>query len=1073
MAVLNSDQRRLLETTVLKAREEAERAVTAALKTLAVDQAEAFSTMADAARRLRVLLRAEARRLGDPLEKNRENPYPLLVAEGAYEQWHRMLFARFLAENGLLRHPEGMPVTLEDCAELAPEEGAADGPELAARYAAAMLPGIFRNEDPLLQLRLVIESRLALQRLLAGLPAAAFQAEDALGWVYQFWQARRKKEVNESGRKIGGADIAPVTQLFTEPYMVQFLLHNTLGAWWVGRHPAEPLPVEMEYLRRLDDGSPAAGTFDGWPDQAADLKVLDPCCGSGHFLVTAFDLLCRFRMAEEGLDGAAAGDAVLRDNLFGLEIDPRCTQLAAFNLALAAWKAGGGYRCLPVPNVACSGLPVGDRLYQWTQLANGDPDLEASLRRLYTLFRSAPDLGSLIDPARAAATDGLFAPVWSEVNPLLEKALAKEMGRDDPAAAVFGAAAQGALRAVVMLSGSYHLVSTNVPYLLRRKQGEGLATHLAARHPAAKTDLATAFVERCAGFCLEGGVCALVTPQNWRFLSSYCDLRRALLVSQSWNIFAVLGPGAFETISGHVVNPALLIATVAAPAPRHWFVTIDVSSQPSPSEKEALLRSGALRVTTQADQLRNPDARVVLQENSDGTELFSEFAASLLGFGSGDYPRFGRCFWELPSVASGWRLQQGTVNQTKEYGGREHVILWDTQVGALSTSATLSLRGLPAWGKRGVLVSLLGDLRTTLYTGEMFDVATAVLLPRDEGYLPAMWAFSSSGEFAAAVRCIDQKMNVTNGTLVKVPFDLERWQKVAAELYPDGLPPPFSGEPTQWLFDGHPARSTDHLQVAVARLLGYQWPRQTGVQVPGCDPQPEDGLETFADPDGIVCLPAVSGEAPAEQRLRALLAAAYGQRWGAGVQEKLLAVAGFSGRRLGEWLRDGFFAQHCRLFHNRPFIWHIWDGRKDGFSALVNYHRLDRARLEKLAYRYLGDWIRTQREADTRGEAGANARLTAALALQEALKAILQGEPPYDIYVRWKPLAQQPIGWEPDLNDGVRLNIRPFCTAGILRARFTIHWKKDRGLNPDGSERINDLHPARAEREAARRTPSA
>ena len=84
------------------------------------------------------------------------------------------------------------------------------------------------------------------------------------------------------------------------------------------------------------------------------------------------------------------------------------------------------------------------------------------------------------------------------------------------------------------------------------------------------------------------------------------------------------------------------------------------------------------------------------------------------------------------------------------------------------------------------------------------------------------------------------------------------------------------------------------------------------------------------------------------------------------------------------------------------------------------------------------------------------------------LEAIREGEPPYDIYVRWKSMAEQPIGWNPDINDGVRLNIRPFVTAGVLRNKFTIHWKKDRGKNSDGSERHNDLHYTIAEKKVAR-----
>ena len=100
--------------------------------------------------------------------------------------------------------------------------------------------------------------------------------------------------------------------------------------------------------------------------------------------------------------------------------------------------------------------------------------------------------------------------------------------------------------------------------------------------------------------------------------------------------------------------------------------------------------------------------------------------------------------------------------------------------------------------------------------------------------------------------------------------------------------------------------------------------------------------------------------------------------------------------------------------------------------------------------------------------AGAEARLAAASKLRRSLELILEGEPPYDIYVRWKSLAEQPIGWDPDVNDGVRVNVRPFVEAGVLRSPFNIHWRKDRGKNPDGSERLNDLHFTNAEKRAAR-----
>lgn len=250
MSPLPSDLRTHLERTVIAAREAAERAARASLTALAVERDAPAVSMSEEQRRLRRGLRAKARQLGG----DQAAGIPLLIDEIAYQQWHRMLFARFLAENGLLMHPAGVAVTLGECAELAPEEGAADAWELAARYAAAMLPGLFPVAEPAVQVRFAAEHRLALERLLDSLPAAVFTSDDGLGWVYQFWQSKRKEEVNRSERKIGGADLAPVTQLFTEDYMVRFLLHNSLGAWWAARHPASPLLREFEYLRWNDEG---------------------------------------------------------------------------------------------------------------------------------------------------------------------------------------------------------------------------------------------------------------------------------------------------------------------------------------------------------------------------------------------------------------------------------------------------------------------------------------------------------------------------------------------------------------------------------------------------------------------------------------------------------------------------------------------------------------------------------------------------------------------------------------------------------------------------------------------------
>ncbi len=520
MSVLSGGLRRLLERAVVDGRVVAEGGAAAALSRLGVGLRDAPGHLSLEERALRNGLRARARQLGDRLELSGDPgdvwvASPLLVGEVAYEQWHRFLFARFLEVNGLLRHPEyGVPVSLEDCQELADGLGEPDGWSVAARFAAEILPGIFKPSDPAVAVRLAREDLLALERAVTGLPAEVFEAEDSLGWVYQFWQSKAKEAVNDSGRKIGGSDLSPVTQLFTEDYMVRFLLENSLGAWWAGRHPESPLLAGFEFLRFAEDGTPAAGTFVGWPETVADVSVMDPCCGSGHFLVGAFGMLWRMRAEEEGLSPAAAQDAVLAENLFGLELDPRCTQIAMFALALEAWKQGG-FRRLPVPQVACSGIPAKAPLADWTKLAEGDYQLEAALTRLHTLFADADTLGSLIDPVRASEQAGLESVDWADIAPLLDTALTSEAASSgDPATEVFGEAAAGIARAADYLSRKYTLVATNPPYLQRGKQGTTLRAAGDRDFEEARADLATMIIQRFMNSRTGGITGAFVTPQT-------------------------------------------------------------------------------------------------------------------------------------------------------------------------------------------------------------------------------------------------------------------------------------------------------------------------------------------------------------------------------------------------------------------------------------------------------------------------------------------------------------------------------------------------------------------------------
>ncbi len=1206
-SVLTSDLRNRLERAVVDARDIAEAGAAAALAALAVDHHEPFGHMTSTDRALRNALRARARQLGDQQDTSGRLNISHLISECAYEHWHRMLFARFLAENGLLIEPrDKVAISLAEAQELSKEAGT-EVWDFVGRCAQRMLPQIFRPDDPLLRISLAREYRINLEGLLDSLPEAVFTASDAMGWVYQFWQSRKKDRVNASGVKIGADEISAVTQLFTEPYMVEFLLHNTLGAWWAGKKLSArdmenttseddlrkrlALPgVTWNYLRfiRTQDGNtgcwrPAAGTFADWPATVAELKILDPCCGSGHFLVAALHHLVPIRMAEEGLSTAAAVEAVLRDNIFGLEIDERCCQLAAFALALEAWKISG-WKPLPPLNIACTGIGPQCSAEQWLKLAEesgipmpaiGGEFIKQGLLNLHELFSRASTLGSLINPANLPGH--IIAADFETIQPYLKAILEAE--KTDDGLRERAIAAAGMVKAAELLADDYTLVITNVPYLGRGKQDEILRKHLEVHYKEGKADLATAFALRCLDFCQSGsgilplevkadrterkesaseadsagtrsggaichGSVALVTPQNWLFLTTYTKLRERLLKERQWNFVARLGPGAFETIGGHVVNVSLLALTAKAPDQHHLMAGVDASAAKGCEEKAALLRGETVEATssrlgtvgtasgqtgatagkgslsavdldtgvtgvdndgavidcekrleaasnlgTRQDAAPTPTvipqarhlsgACVIRLGGAVGAGRLGDYLRAWQGIVTGDDNRFLLSHWELAGRASAWSRLQRPPEATAPFCGRSEVLRWDAGEGALHVDSRAHNFPPPSViGRSGVAVQRMGLVAATLFDGDVFNDAVAPLVPFDSKHLPAIWAFAESCGFSEAVRAVNQKVNVTPGSFHEVEFDLAYWQKVAAEKYPNGLPEPESDDPTQWLFHGFPggnveaassrfagqrqeATSTSPLQVAVARLMGYRWPAELDENMRLSTRARElvkrcDQLLQFADADGIACIPAVRGEEPAATRLLALLAAC-------GISpEQMRELAG--GVDLDQWLRESFFEQHCKLFHDRPFVWQIWDGRKrDGFQALVNYHKLcesggkGRKLLESLAYSYLGEWISRQQDGVRRGEGGAEDRLAAALELQKQLAAILAGEPPYDIFVRWKPLSQQAIGWDPDINDGVRMNIRPFLAvdlpngkkgAGVLRWKPNIKWDKDRGKEP-------------------------
>jgi hypothetical protein len=519
------------------------------------------------------------------------------------------------------------------------------------------------------------------------------------------------------------------------------------------------------------------------------------------------------------------------------------------------------------------------------------------------------------------------------------------------------------------------------------------------------------------------------------------------------------------------------------------FSGFDTHAVKSLEAKKQLLASGPLIRLGQRAQLDNPEHRLLLAQPTDQTSRLDRFVEVTQGISPGDTAMMRFCFWEMQwAPTQPWKLMQSTPDGESLYSGLSFLLRTTHALPSYPLSG-FRMCGERVWGKAGVAIGKMRDIPVALYLGHAFDANCPVLTVRRKELLAPVVAYTMSPEYKAALRLLDKKLDVAVAAMDKVPFDHEHWQRIASEKYQLGVPEPRSDDPAQWIFHGHPLAATDPLQVAVARLAGYRWPAETDTAMELADEARAwiarcDQLAEHTDDDGILCLPSVRGETPAHERLLKLLIAAWETvqpgSWKPAVLDKLLAEADCAGKSLDVWLRDKFFEQHARRFHHRPFIWHVWDGLKDGFAALVNYHRLDAKNLERLIHLYLGRWISDQEDGVRNGVDGAPTRLAAAQDLKRRLELILEGEKPYDIFVRWKPLAEQPIGWNPDLNDGVRLNIRPFMTAEVLRhnkkPKLNITWDKDRGKDVESApwfkvfkgDRINDHHLPLADKRAVR-----
>ena len=424
----------------------------------------------------------------------------------------------------------------------------------------------------------LLSANSILAKVREALTAEECSDVSVIGWLYQFYISEKKAAIEDGFKrniKASAENLPAVTQLFTPHWIVKYLVQNSLGRLWLALHPDSALRGEMEYYVPDDPEHPTP--IPVGIEKPEDIRVCDPCCGSAHMLVYAFEILY-FIYEESGYSSTEIPDLILKNNLYGLELDARAAALASFALVMKACSKSPRFLRKQIEPNICTLQAVkfsSDEIKSYIDKI-GDSLFTEPFKTTLEQFEEADNFGSLIVPALETATD-------------LEQ-IFKERGVEDDL--LYGAIHKkvlAVLKQSAYLSSRYHIVVTNPPYLGGKNMNSELKTFAEKNYPMSKSDLFAMFIERCAKMCVENGYVAMVTMQSWMFLSSYEDLRKWLLEEKTIVTMAHLGAHAFNTIGGEVVSTTAFVLSNVHIANYHGGFIRLVEGQDE-AEKEQMMK---------------------------------------------------------------------------------------------------------------------------------------------------------------------------------------------------------------------------------------------------------------------------------------------------------------------------------------------------------------------------------------------------------------------------------------------------------------------------------------------------
>ena len=408
------------------------------------------------------------------------------------------------------------------------------------------MPFLFQSPDDYSEYLLpsdLLSTESILQSIRDAMTYDNCQSVEILGWLYQYYISEKKEQIFSDLKKnvkIKPNDIPAATQLFTPEWIVRYLVENSLGKLWMLNHPESSLKESMEYY--IDSNEVETDFLK--ISSPEEIKICDPCCGSGHMLVYAFDLLYKI-YEEQGFDNKEIPELILSKNLYGLELDERASELASFALLMKAREKDRRFFSrndnVIEPHIAhINKITFTDEEIEEYQNKVGNDILTSDVIETLKQFDEADNFGSLIIP-KIQNADEVIAQL-SNLN------LSEDL--------FYGAINKKVIDSLTLadyLSCKYQVVVTNPPYMGAKGMNSRLATWVKDNYKDSKTDLCTAFIDRNFNLALNQAYISMITMQSWMFLSSFEKLRNTIISKKTIDSMAHLGTRAFDSFGGEVV----------------------------------------------------------------------------------------------------------------------------------------------------------------------------------------------------------------------------------------------------------------------------------------------------------------------------------------------------------------------------------------------------------------------------------------------------------------------------------------------------------------------------------------